>query len=169
MGIAKILYPEFATQRVSFSSFALFVGTAMSVTAFPVLARILKDRNLLSTNLGATAISCAAVDDVTAWILLALLTAAVHSAAKWVHLGMTVVFLQLFAATMLLIVRPALAFLAGLARTTTAKTELFFGLVLLMLASACATERMGFHPLFGAFMAGLVATQTRRTGCRDSS
>ena len=82
-GLATALYPRFAGQKVAFPSFALFMGTAMSITAFPVLARILKERNLLGTGLGAMAISCAAIDDISAWLLLAILTAMVHSAQSW--------------------------------------------------------------------------------------
>ena len=66
VGLATTLYPQFAGRQVPFSTFALFMGTAMAITAFPVLARILKERNLLGTGLGTTAISCAAIDDVTA-------------------------------------------------------------------------------------------------------
>src|SRR5262245_37347279 len=69
--LALLLYPRLATNDVSFTSFALFMGVAMSVTAFPVLARILKDRRMTQTELGAVALACAAADDVTAWCLLA--------------------------------------------------------------------------------------------------
>jgi Kef-type K+ transport system membrane component KefB len=82
VGLATVLYPQFAGTQVAFSPFALFMGTAMSITAFPVLARILKERNLLGTDLGPTAISCAAIDDVSAWLLLAVLTAMVHFRRK---------------------------------------------------------------------------------------
>src|SRR4029453_6136844 len=69
--LALLLYPRLATSDVSFTSFALFMGAAMSVTAFPVLARILKDRRMTQTELGAVALACAAADDVTAWWLRA--------------------------------------------------------------------------------------------------
>ena len=82
VGLATALYPQLAVPGVAFSPFALFMGTAMSVTAFPVLARILKERNLLGTSLGTVAISCAAIDDISAWLLLAILTAMVRSAQK---------------------------------------------------------------------------------------
>ena len=87
IGLATMLYPQFAGSQVPFSTFALFMGTAMSVTAFPVLARILKERGLLGTDLGTTAISCAAIDDISAWLLLAVLTAMVHSAQSWHRLA----------------------------------------------------------------------------------
>ena len=92
VGLATALYPQFAGEQVSFSSFALFMGTAMSVTAFPVLARILKERNLLGTGLGTMAISCAAIDDISAWLLLAVLTAMVHAAQSWHQLAVTLAF-----------------------------------------------------------------------------
>jgi Kef-type K+ transport system membrane component KefB len=78
IALAKSLYPSFTGENVSFPSFALFVGTAMSITAFPVLARILKERGLMGSNLGTIAIACAAIDDISAWLLLAVLTATVQ-------------------------------------------------------------------------------------------
>ena len=111
IGLAAALYPQFAGEHVSFPSFALFVGTAMSVTAFPVLARILKERNLLGTNLGTMAISCAAIDDISAWLLLAVLTAMVHSAQSWHDFGITLLLLAIFVFIMLVPVRRAASFL----------------------------------------------------------
>ncbi len=112
-GFAAAVYPALAGERITFVPFALFVGTAMSVTAFPVLARILKERNLLSTELGTIAISCAAVDDVTAWLLLAFLTAVVHSAENWSRLVVTLLWLLGFLVIMLVPVRRAIAFFRG--------------------------------------------------------
>jgi Kef-type K+ transport system membrane component KefB len=85
VALAKGLYPSFAGERVSFPPFALFLGTAMSVTAFPVLARILKEPNLMGSNLGTMAIACAAIDDVSAWLLPAVLTATVRSSNNGRH------------------------------------------------------------------------------------
>ena len=73
----------------------------MSITAFPVLARILKELNLLSTNLGSVAISCAAIDDISAWLLLAVLTAMVHSAQSWRHFAVTLLLLVVFVGSIL--------------------------------------------------------------------
>jgi Kef-type K+ transport system membrane component KefB len=156
IGLATALYPHFAGEHVSFSSFALFVGTAMSVTAFPVLARILKERNLLGTELGTMAISCAAIDDVSAWVLLAVLTAMVHSTQSWHQLALTLLLLVVFVALMLVPVRRAMFFLLPLYRKKGAGTELISSMVLMMLAASWMTERLGVHALFGAFMAGLV-------------
>ncbi len=101
MGLATVLYPQFAGPHVGFSSFALFMGTAMSITASPVLARILKERNLLGTSLETMAISCAAIDDISAWLLLAVLTAMVHSAQSWHRLAITLLLLVVLVAAML--------------------------------------------------------------------
>jgi Kef-type K+ transport system membrane component KefB len=155
-GFAAIAYPDLAGDRIAFAPFALFVGTAMSVTAFPVLARILKERNLLSTETGIIAISCAAVDDVSAWLLLAVLTAVVHSAGSWSHLAFTLLWLVGFVAMMLVPVRRALAFVEARHTKQGADRTFFVAILLLMLASSWTTERLGVHPLFGAFVAGLV-------------
>lgn len=105
VALARALYPQFAGKHVAFPPFALFVGTAMSVTAFPVLARILKERNLMGTSLGTLAIACAAIDDVSAWILLAVLTALVRSGSSWKQFGFTLLFLVAFILFMLIVVR----------------------------------------------------------------
>ncbi len=156
VAFARFIYPELAGGHVAFASFALFIGTAMSVTAFPVLARILKEKNLLSTDLGRVAISCAAVDDVTAWLLLAIVTGVVHSAQSWPHLAGTMLGLVAFIGIMLMLVRPAIEFLQCRLKEDDADGRFFFILILLMLAAGWTTDRLGVHPLFGAFMAGLV-------------
>jgi Kef-type K+ transport system membrane component KefB len=145
IGLASVLYPKFAGESVSFSSFALFMGTAMSITAFPVLARILKERNLLGTDLGTTAISCAAIDDISAWLLLALLTATVHSAQSWRRLAVTLLLLIAFVAIMLVPVRYAASSLAAIYRKHGAGVELISTLILVMLAASWATESLGVH------------------------
>lgn len=160
IGLATALYPQFAGERVPFSSFALFMGTAMSITAFPVLARILKERNLLGTGLGTMAISCAAIDDISAWLLLAVLTAMVHSAQSWHHLAVTLLLLAAFVAIMLGPIRRAASFLESLYQKQGAGMEFISSLILIMLAASWTTERLGVHALFGAFMAGLVMPKT---------
>jgi Kef-type K+ transport system membrane component KefB len=156
IGLATALYPQFAGPQVGFSSFALFLGTAMSVTAFPVLARILKERNLLGTSLGTMAISCAAIDDISAWLLLAILTAMVRSAQSWHRLAVTLLLLLAFVAAMLGPIRRATSFLESLHRKYGTGVELMSSMVLIMLAASWITGRLGVHALFGAFMAGLV-------------
>ena len=162
VGLARVLYSHFAGERVAFSSFALFMGTAMSITAFPVLARILKEHDLLVTDLGATAISCAAIDDISAWLLLAVLTAMVHSAQSWHHLALSLASLIAFVATMLVPIRRAASFIESRYQKHGATVELISLLVLVMIAASWTTERLGVHALFGAFMAGLVMPKHRK-------
>jgi Kef-type K+ transport system membrane component KefB len=160
--LARTLYPQFAGERVAFSSFALFMGTAMSVTAFPVLARILKERNMLGTDLGTMAISCAAIDDISAWLLLAVLTAMVHSAQNWHRLGTTLFLLIAFVVVMLFPIRRGVSSLESLYKKHGAGVELISLLVLIMLAASWTTEKLGVHALFGAFMAGLIMPKPER-------
>jgi Kef-type K+ transport system membrane component KefB len=155
--LALYLYPRFADPHVSFTSFALFVGIAMSITAFPVLARILTERKLLQHPVGAVALACAAVDDVTAWCLLAAVVVAVRASAATVPLWATITGSLVFAAVMLFVVRPLLRPLEAQFRQRGRVTHNLLGLILLLvLASAWTTERLGIHALFGAFVLGAV-------------
>jgi Kef-type K+ transport system membrane component KefB len=162
VALATALYPHFAGPRVAFPVFALFMGTAMSVTAFPVLARILKERNLLGTEMGTMAISCAAIDDISAWLLLAILTAMVRSAESWQQLVVTLLLLVGFVAFMLFLIRRAASLLESLYRKYGAGVEFISSLVLIMLVASWVTERLGVHALFGAFMAGLIMPKNER-------
>ncbi|HEU5414452.1 MAG TPA: cation:proton antiporter [Candidatus Angelobacter sp.] len=156
VSLARLLYPKFAGAHVSFLHFALFVGTAMSVTAFPVLARILRERGLLGTDLGRIAISCAAIDDASAWLLLAALTAMVRSASDRAVLAMTSLKFLLFVAGMLGPVRWATAYLETFWKRRGLTPGLLSAVVLLILLSSWTTEQIGVHALFGAFTAGLI-------------
>lgn len=162
VALAKTLYPSFAGEHVSFPSFALFVGTAMSVTAFPVLARILKERHLMGSGLGTMAIACAAIDDVSAWLLLAVLTAMVRSSSNWQRFAVTILLLVGFIAFMLAIVRRFGSVLEHWYEKRGAGIEFLSVLVLFVFASSWTTERLGVHALFGAFMAGLVMPKNER-------
>jgi Kef-type K+ transport system membrane component KefB len=163
IGLARALYPRFAGEHVTFAPFALFMGTAMSVTAFPVLARILKERNLLGSNLGRMAIACAAIDDVSAWLLLAILTAMVRSSNTWRSFFFTLLLLSLFVLVMLTAVRWALGrFVEPWYRERGVGVELLSFLVLLIFAAGWTTEKLGVHALFGAFMAGVAMPNNDR-------
>jgi Kef-type K+ transport system membrane component KefB len=162
VGLARSLYPQFAGGQVAFIPFALFMGTAMSVTAFPVLARILKERNLMGTGLGSMAISCAAIDDISAWLLLAVLTAIVHSGQSWHHFAVTLLLLVIFVAVMLVPVRRAASFWQSRYQKSGVGTQFISSLVLFLLGASWTTERLGVHALFGAFMAGLVMPRSER-------
>ncbi len=154
-GLAFFLYIPLAPAGVSFSAFALFIGVSMSITAFPVLARILEERGISRTHLGTTAIACAAVDDVTAWCLLAVVVALVKAGglggALWT-IGLSVLFIF----GMLFLVRPRLAWIAQRRATPwTGSSGLLAAMFALVFASALATEVIGIHALFGAFLAGV--------------
>ena len=162
VGLAKALYPQFAGKHVSFPPFALFIGTAMSVTAFPVLARILKERNLMRSSLGTLAMSCAAIDDVSAWILLAVLTAMVRSSSSWRHFVVTLLLLVVFILFMLIVVRRLGSILESWYEKRGAGIEFLSFLVLFIFVTSWTTEKLGVHALFGAFMAGLVMPKNER-------
>jgi Kef-type K+ transport system membrane component KefB len=154
--LSLFLYRELAPAGVSFLAFALFMGIAMSITAFPVLARILTERGLTGTYLGSTAVTCAAVDDVTAWSILAVVVAIVNSRGLEGS-GVTIALAMLFIVFMLGVVRPLLVRLGARASAADppGKTAMA-GVLLLLFVSALATEAIGIHALFGAFLAGVV-------------
>jgi Kef-type K+ transport system membrane component KefB len=144
-----------APAGTSFNAFALFIGVAMSITAFPVLARILEDRGLTQTQLGSIAITCAAVDDVTAWCILALVIALVKStgiASAGITVGLTLVF----AAAMVFVLRPQLARVIKEPDSQLHRQRLIPIILAFVLACALTTEIIGIHALFGAFLAGVV-------------
>ncbi|MDB5971602.1 MAG: cation/H(+) antiporter [Hydrocarboniphaga sp.] len=152
--LALYLYPRFATSGVPFTSFALFMGVAVSITAFPVLARILKDRGLEKTELGTLALGCAAANDVTAWCLLAVIIGIVQAqvGAGLKVIGSTLVY----AAVMLALVRPLLRRLVKLWDSEPLPRAATAFVFLALAISALAAEAIGIHALFGAFMLGAV-------------
>jgi Kef-type K+ transport system membrane component KefB len=157
--LALFLYPRFSSADVSFTSFALFIGIAMSITAFPVLARILSELGMRRTRLGTMAIACAAVDDVTAWCLLALVVGVVQASAGS---ALTVVALTLaFIAVMFLVVRPWLGRLIGGANGEQSDGYVAAGVIGLLI-SALVTEAIGIHALFGAFLFGAIIPHDSR-------
>jgi len=155
-GAAFWMYDVYSTPNVSFTAFLLFLGAAMSVTAFPVLARILSERHLLTSRVGAIAIACAAIDDVTAWCILAFVVA-VARAKGLAQAAWTTGFAVAFIVAMLLVVRPFLRRLTTHAASRAGLTPgaVAFALLLLLLSST-VTELIGIHSLFGAFMFGAV-------------
>jgi len=154
--LAFYLYPRYSDPSVSFVAFALFMGAAMSITAFPVLARILSERGLLRTRVGSVTIACAAVDDVTAWCILAFVVAVARSTGIGGAVITTVVALAYIAA-MILLVRPLLVRMAARVATREAMTQNMVAVVLVMLfVSSWVAELIGIHALFGAFMFGAI-------------
>lgn len=152
---ALVIYRRLAPAGIPFSAFALFLGVAMSITAFPVLARILEDRRMSRSFLGSTALACAAVDDATAWCLLAVVVA-IARANGLGGAALTILLTVLFVTGMLLVVRPRVArLLGGLPEGRLGSTGLLAVLFLFIFASALCTEVIGIHALFGAFLAGV--------------
>jgi Kef-type K+ transport system membrane component KefB len=151
IALALYLYPRVSGPGVPFRNFALFLGTSMSITAFPVLARILEERHLLRTRMGNTVIACAAVDDITAWCILAAVVMIVR-AGDPAHLAIRIALLIVYVTAMIAGVRPLL-------RTRMNRTMLAAPL-LVVLASAGITEVLGIHALFGAFLAGTIMPRT---------
>jgi Kef-type K+ transport system membrane component KefB len=156
VGLSYFLYTLYAPENVKFLSFALFMGVAMSITAFPVLARIVQERNLQKTKLGAMVITCAAVDDITAWCILAAVIAMVKAGSVGSSLyiiGLAIIYVVL----MLKVVKP---FINNLVKSETTNSKISNrGITLILLtlvASAYLTEVIGIHALFGAFLAGVI-------------
>ena len=156
VSLAYFLYANFAPSSISFTAFALFIGIAMSITAFPVLARIVQERDLTKNHIGTLAITCAAVDDVTAWSLLAVVIAIVK-AGDITGALFTIFFSVLYVLFMLLVVK---RFLNKIAQTyftrETVNKPILALLFAILLISSYLTEVIGIHALFGAFMAGVI-------------
>jgi Kef-type K+ transport system membrane component KefB len=155
--LAYWLFPRFAPAGTGFTGFALFMGAAMSVTAFPVLARILMETRLSTTRLGVLTLACAAVDDVTAWAILAAAVIVVRATGDmstvWTMIGGSAVYLV----AMFLVAKPMVRRIgSGLAAKPNRGEDWLAVALLLALVSATATEWLGLHALFGAFIAGVV-------------
>jgi Kef-type K+ transport system membrane component KefB len=153
--LAHSLRIRFAPHGIGNVPFVLFLGIAMSITAFPVLARILEERNLQGTALGTTAILCAAVDDVVAWTLLAFALALMggQDAPSSLLLRLSGLLVYLF--VMVGVLRPFGTYLVSRHKRPKLTLELLGVVVAGALLSAAATDKIGVHPLFGAFLAGV--------------
>jgi Kef-type K+ transport system membrane component KefB len=151
--LALYLYPHLSTNDVRFTTFALFMGVAMSITAFPVLARILADQGMMESELGVVALTCAAAGDVTAWCLLALVVGVAQATLP--SAALTAVLTVGFVGVMFLLVRPVVARLVSGSTDRTARDGLAVAIAGLLL-SALTTEVIGVHAIFGAFLFGAV-------------
>lgn len=159
--MALWLYPMYSTSDVRFVVFALFMGVSMSVTAFPVLARIVTERGMHQNSLGATALACAAVDDVTAWCLFALVVSVARAHAE--RSLLTLVLTGGFILAVFLIVRPGAIRLAKrhAKKRQTQQSSIVIACIALLVA-ALTTQWIGIHALFGAFLAGSVIPHDSR-------
>lgn len=153
--LSLALFPYLAPPNTAFVSFALFISVAMSVTAFPVLARILEERRLANSLIGSLALVCAAVGDVTAWCMLAVVVAIV-GAGGLLGGALTIGLTLLFIAFMLLVVRPrASRLISREMNKETPNEKWIVGILMFVFVSAFATEIIGIHAIFGAFLAGV--------------
>jgi Kef-type K+ transport system membrane component KefB len=156
MILATFLYSLYAPPGIPFISFALFLGISVSITAFPVLARIMQERGMHKTELGLFVITCAAIDDITAWSLLAVVIAIVK-AGSFISAIPTILLSVVYVLFMLKVVRPFLSRIGELHTSRENLTKpivaLFF---LVLMLSAFATEFIGIHAIFGGFMAGAI-------------
>ena len=156
ISLAYFVYYKFAPQGVEFLSFSLFMGIAMSITAFPVLARIVQERGIHKTKLGSIVITCAAADDITAWCLLAAVIAIVKAGtveSSLYVIGLAVLYVLL----MLFLVKPFFKRVGDLYSNNENLSKpvvaIFF---LTLIISSYLTEVIGIHALFGAFMTGVI-------------
>lgn len=156
MGLAFITYRSFAPEGVRFTSFALFTSIAVSITAFPVLARIVQERGLHKTKLGTIVITCAAADDITAWSILAAVIAIVKAGSS-VSALYIIALAALYVIVMIKVVRPFLARIGNLYHTKESLSKPIVAIFFLtLIISSYTTEVIGIHALFGAFMAGAI-------------
>jgi Kef-type K+ transport system membrane component KefB len=162
--LALLLYPRVSDDSVRFTGFALFMGASMSITAFPVLARILTERRMLETKLGSLAIACAAVDDVTGWCILAYVVLLVRTQGPAsMPLWLTVGGLGIFLLAMLYGVKRLLRrFETEFRRRGQLSDNMLALMMLVALLCAVVTERLGLHVLFGAFLAGVVMPKNKQ-------
>ncbi|WP_232661460.1 cation:proton antiporter [Pseudonocardia sp. TRM90224] len=145
------------TKPVEFLPFALFLGVAMSITAFPVLARILSERRMHRTSTGVLALACAAIDDVLAWSLLAVVVAVGSSGGSFLHVLQILGLTAIFALIMFFVVKPLLSRLVPWYNSKGRLTSDMLAIVLvLLLVSAYVTERIEVHAIFGAFILGTI-------------
>ena len=154
--LSIFLFHEFSPAGVNFLPFALFTGVAMSITAFPVLARIVKEKNLGSTMVGTVSLASAAIEDVTAWSILALVIAIAKSTSFLTSI-LSLMLVVLFLIMMFYIVRPLLQKYHSLLFNSS-RSDVFgiTAVVTILLASAITTDVLGVHAVFGAFIAGLI-------------
>jgi Kef-type K+ transport system membrane component KefB len=159
--LALWLYPRFSTRAVPFTVFALFLGVSLSVTAFPVLARILTDRGMHKSRMGVIALTCAAVDDVSAWCLLAFVVSVVN--ARVSGAAITLALTAFYVTVMLAVVRPVIARFVRAQEIRQRVPQAAIAMVVVgLLLSALVTEAVGIHAIFGAFMLGAIIPHESR-------
>jgi Kef-type K+ transport system membrane component KefB len=163
--LAAYLYPRLASPGVNFVNFALLLGAAMTITAFPMLAKLLLERNMLSSALGTVAVGSACVAGVFTWCVLAYVVARIKNPQNKLGLYLTFIGILLFTAAMFYLVKPWLQRFGNLYRESGALSEKSMAvmMVIVVAASVCSGY-LGLHPLFGAFLVGAVMPKANRFG-----
>jgi Kef-type K+ transport system membrane component KefB len=153
--VAVPLHPPLAPAGVAFLPFALFMAAALSITAFPVMARILKDRGETNTRIGRLSLSGAAVADVFSWVMLAVVVVLVGSGSDWSRIVRMLTGLAVLCVLLFGVLRPLIAWLLRrYASDGRPAGALLATLLIGTFASAYATAYLGVHPVFGAFLFG---------------
>ncbi|MDR3309569.1 MAG: cation:proton antiporter [Tannerella sp.] len=156
MLVAYFIYDGYAYENTPFVTFALFIGISLSVTAFPVLARIIQERGLTRTHLGSISLASAANGDITSWCILAAVVAFAH-AGSIVSTVYTVLFSIIYICIMWFVVRPILRIIGDLYHNKEVVDKPLVALMFfLLIVSSYLTEILGLHALFGAFIAGII-------------
>jgi len=159
---AYFVYEKYAYEDTPFLSFALFIGIAMSITAFPVLARIIQERGLTKTHLGTLTLSSAANGDITAWCLLAVVVS-IANAGNVLSASFNILFAVLYVLFMFYIIRPFLRMIGNVYHNDEVLDKAMVAFIfLLVIISVYMAELLGLHALFGAFIAGLVMPPNMR-------
>lgn len=156
MLLSYFIYQEFAASQTDFLSFALFIGISMSITAFPVLARIVQEKGLTKSHLGTISIASAAFNDVTAWCILAAVIAITKTGSfesSLYNIGLSVGYVLV----MFIVVKPFLKRVGEIYKSSEVVNKSVFAfLLLILIVSAYTTQVIGIHALFGAFLAGVI-------------
>lgn len=155
IAVAPLFHARFSPSGIARIPFSLFLGVSMSITAFPVLARILEERRMQTSSLGATALLCAAVDDVAAWMLLAVAMTFITYNGNGPGLYVRFLWLGAYLAAMFFIIRPLGRWIGSRKSKGPLSYELMGLMLAVALASSAVTDSIGVHPLFGAFLAGM--------------
>ncbi|WP_270087575.1 cation:proton antiporter [Sphingobacterium sp. SYP-B4668] len=162
MGLSYFIYLDYAPDNVQFLSFALFLGIAMSITAFPVLARIVQERGIQKSRLGTVVLTCAAADDITAWCILAIVIAIVK-AGSFVSALYVIGLAIIYVIIMIKLVRPFLKRIGDLhAQRDNLGAPIVAIFFLVLIVSSYMSEVIGVHALFGAFMAGAIMPENKK-------
>ena len=160
--LAYLIYPSFSPNNVGFLSFSLFIGISMSITAFPVLARIVQERDMHKTKVGSLSLICAAINDITAWCMLAAIIAIVK-AGSFMSSIYTIIIAITYVIVMIKVVRPFLKRIVESVKLDTFLNNTIVVIVfLVLLISSFITEAIGIHALFGAFLAGTIMPENPR-------